>query len=318
MLTRISTVSMQKNLVNQLTANQNKYYELQNQALTGNKINSIIDNPTGAAKIIILNDGLSKLESYQKNVSAAQGEYEAMDGTLGTILDKLQRANELAVTAANEYNSPETLQSIKNEITSIKDTIMNLANTQYMDMYIFAGTNTNTATYTKAEDGSIEYNGTPQTGDYKRQLEVAENTYLTLNIPGDSIFGSYDAVNQTGTGIFKTLSEFETALDAAASTDKDVSSEGFDNLRASIEGIRSDIETVSATRTRYGTYAQKADLSANSLAENSILMQEDLSKIKDVDLAEIYSALITQQYALQSSMQVGAMTLQQSSLLNYI
>ena len=47
-------------------------------------------------------------------------------------------------------------------------------------------------------------------------------------------------------------------------------------------------------------------------------MQEDLSKIKDVDLAEIYSALITQQYALQSSMQVGAMTLQQSSLLNYI
>lgn len=318
MLTRVSTVSMQNNLINQLTANQNKYYELQQQALTGDKITSIIDNPTGAAKIIVLNDGLTKLESYQKNVSAAQSEYEAMDGALGTVLDKLQRANELAVTAANEYNSPETLQGIKSEITSIKDTIMKLANTEYMDMYIFAGTNTNTATYTTADDGSIVYNGTPQTGDYKRQLEVAEDTYLTLNVPGDSVFGSYDMTNKTGSGIFKTLSEFEAALDAAGSDDATISAEGFNNLRNAIEAVRSDITTVSSTRTRYGTYAQKADLSANSLAENSILMKEDLSKIQDVDLAEIYSALITQQYALQSSMQVGAMTLQQSSLLNYI
>ena len=207
MLTRISTVSMQNNLINQLTANQNKYYELQQQALTGQKINSIIDNPTGAAKIIILNNGLSKIESYQKNVSAAQGEYEAMDGTLATVLDKLQRANELAITAANEYNSAETLKGIKSEITSIKDTIMNLSNTQYMDMFIFSGTNTNTATYITDENGSIVYNGTPSTGDYKRQLEVADGTYLTLNIPGDSIFGTYDAENLTGSGIFKTLSE---------------------------------------------------------------------------------------------------------------
>ena len=43
-----------------------------------------------------------------------------------------------------------------------------------------------------------------------------------------------------------------------------------------------------------------------------------LSEIQDVDLVEVYSGLISQQYALQASMQVGAMTLQQNSLLNYI
>lgn len=318
MITRISTVSMQNNLINQITNNQNKFYELQNQALSGNKINSIIDNPVGAAKIIILNDGLSKLESYKKNVSAAQSEYEIMDNTLANVVDRLQRANELANSASNEYNTPENLQAIKNEISSIKETILSLSNTQYMDMYIFSGTNTNTNAFTLNDDGSVVYNGTPQTGDYKRQLEVADGTYLTLNAPGDNLFGSYDVATQTGSGIFKTLTELEVALDSASSEDATVSSEGFEKIRSSINLVQDGIETVTGVRSRYGTYAQKADMSANSLEENSILMKGDLSEIKDVDLAEIYSNLITQQYALQASMQVGAMTLQQSSLLNYI
>ncbi len=318
MITRISTISMQNNLINQIANNQNKYYELQNQALTGNKINSITDDPTGAAKIIILNNGLSKLESYQKNVSAAQGEYEIMDSTLATVVDRLQRLNELANQAANEYNTPENLQAIKSEITSIKDTIITLSNTQYMDMYIFSGTNTNTNAFTLNDDGTVVYNGTPQTGEYKRQLEVAEDTYLTLNAAGDSVFGSYDVATKTGSGIFQTISELEAALDVASSTDATISSEGFAKIRESINLVHDDIENVTGIRSRYGTYAQKADMSENSLAENNILMQDDLSKIQDVDLVEVYSGLISQQYALQASMQVGAMTLQQNSLLNYI
>ena len=318
MITRISSISMQNNMINQISNNQNKYYELQKQALTGNKINSITDNPTGAARIIILNNNISKLESYQKNVSAAQGEYEVMDSTLANVVERLQRANELANSASNEYNTPENLQAIKSEISSIKSAIVNLSNATYMDMYIFSGTNTNTNAFTANEDGSIEYNGTPQTGDYKRQLEVADNTYLTLNASGDSVFGSYDADTKTGSGIFKTLSELEAALDAAGDADATISSEGFAKIRESINLVQEDISTVTGIRSRYGTYAQKADMSANSLEENSILMQENLSEIKDVDLVEVYSGLISQQYALQASMQVGAMTLQQNSLLNYI
>ena len=318
MITRLSSISMQNTMLNQIANNQNKFYELQNQALTGNKINSITDNPTGAAKIIILNNSLSKLESYQKNVGAAQGEYEIMDSTLANVVDKLQRASELAISAANEYNTSENLQAIKNEISTIKSTIVNLSNVQYMDMYIFAGANTNTSAFTQNDDGSVVYNGTPQTGDYKRQLEVAENTFLTLNAAGDSVFGSYDSTAKTGSGIFKTLSEFEAALDAAGSTDATVSADGFAKLRETINSVSDDIQNVTGIRSRYGTYAQKADLSENSLAENSILLKDDLSSIQDVDLAEVYSNLTMQQYALQASMQVGAMTLQQNSLLNYI
>lgn len=309
---------MQNNLVSQISNNQNKLYDLQIQAMTGKKVNSIIDNPVDAAKILTLIEDKGKIASYKINVDAAQSEYKALDGALSIVVDKIQRLNELANSASNEYNTAENLKAIKNEVSSIKQTIIDMANTQYDGKYIFSGTNTGTPTFKLADDGSITYGGTPASGDYKRQLEVSEGTYLTLNAAGDSLFGSYNAATGTGSGIFKTISELEAALDKAGSEDQAVSAEGFSKIRESINSVQDDLRNVTNIRTQYGTYAQKADLSENSLDDTAILLESDRSDLQDVDLYEAYSNLIYQQYALQASMQVGAMTLQQSSLLNYI
>lgn len=318
MITRISTSLMQNNLVSQISNNQNKLYDLQIQAMTGKKVNSILDNPVDAAKILTLIEEKGKITSYQTNVSVAQGEYDTMDSALATVVDKMQRVYELSSSAANEYNSADTLQAIKSEVTSIKETIITLANTQYDGKYIFSGTNTGTPSFTLADDGTITYGGTPATGDYKRQVEVSEGTYLTLNAAGDSVFGSYDAATDTGTGVFAMLSRFENALEKAGSTDANVSAEGFAAIRECINTSQDSIRNVTNIRTQYGTYAQKADLTENSLADTSILLESDRSNLQDVDLVEAYSNLIYQQYALQASLQVGSMTIQQSSLLNYI
>ena len=309
---------MQNNLISQISNNQNKLYELQIQALTGKKVNSILDNPVDAAKILSVLEEQGKVESYKTNVNAAQGEYEAMDNALAIVVEKIQRLNELANSAGNEYNTPENLNAIKNEVSSIKQTIIDIANTQYDGRYIFSGTNTGTPTFTMSDDGTVTYGGTPSTGDYKRQVEVSQGTYLTLNAAGDSLFGSYDAATGTGTGIFKTIADLEASLDKAANEDADISSEGFAEIRASITSIQDDLRNITNVRTQYGTYAQKADLSENSLSDTAILLESDRSDLQDVDLYEAYSNLVYQQYALQASMQVSAMTLQQSSLLNYI
>ena len=93
MITRISSLYSQKSMLSQLAMNQNKFYELQQQALTGQKINNISDDPVAAIKILGLNDELAKVESYQKNVDMAQAEYEVLDNSLALVLDKLQRVN---------------------------------------------------------------------------------------------------------------------------------------------------------------------------------------------------------------------------------
>lgn len=318
MITRVSSMSMQNNILAQIAANQNKLADLQMQAMTGQKVNSILDNPVDASKILTLKDGISRVESYQKNVSMAQSEYDTMDSTLAIVADKLQRINELANAASNEYHTAESLESYKNELSTIKQTLIDMANTQYNGSYIFSGTNTTTPTYTINDDGSIIYGGTPQTDDYKRRLEVADGVYLTLNVAGDSIFGSYNAADGSGSGIFKMVSDLEAAIDKASSTDEAVRSAGFDAIRESINLAQDNITSVTATRTQYGTFAQKADLSETSLADNLIILKSDKSDIQEIDLIEAYSNLTYQQYALQASMQIASMSMQQSSLLNYI
>ena len=71
--------------------------------------------------------------------------------------------------------------------------MVDLANTEYNDNYIFSGANTKTLTYTINETtGEIEYHGTPHSNpDYIRQTEVADGVFETINTTGDKVFGWY-------------------------------------------------------------------------------------------------------------------------------
>lgn len=307
MITRVSTLSMQKNMLNQLNKNQLSYYEAQLQALSGSRINSVSDDPIGAAKILGLNDKLSQISSYGNNVASAQEEYAVLDSALSNIIDKLQKVNELSVEAANGTNSSSTLDTIKTEIEQLKATLLSLANTQYNGQYIFSGTNTMTTPYSTDADGSVTYAGTGSTGAYQRRLEVSDGVYLTLNVSGDSMFGGYDAATETGSGIFGTLSQLTSALENG----------DFDAIRESINSVQADLENVTLTRSKYGGYAERADMYASTLSENNVLLTEQKSGIQNIDLAEAYTKLTAQQYALQASYQVFASSMS-LSLLDYI
>jgi flagellin-like hook-associated protein FlgL len=70
--------------------------------------------------------------------------------------------------------------------------MVDLANTEYNDNYIFSGANTKTLTYTVDEKGNILYNGTLHTNpDYIRQTEVSEGVFEVINTTGDKVFGYY-------------------------------------------------------------------------------------------------------------------------------
>ncbi len=300
MITRVSSMAMQNSVLSQINANQNKFNDLQIQAMTGKKINNIYDDPSAAGKILGFNETLGKMGAYQKNVTVAQGEYSTQDGVLKIVADKLQRVSELNNLASNEYNTPETIQGIKNEVASIKQSLVDLANTQYDGRYIFSGSNTGTPAYTQDADGNVSaYGGNGET----RSIEVGEGSYLTLNEPGDNIFRS----------AFDSIEKLQTALgDEAAGVPID-----FDTIRECLNETKTNIESVTNIRTKFGTLAQKADMCETSLLDSATLLKGDRSKIQDIDTAEAYSNLVYQQYALQASMQISSMSLQ-PSLLNYI
>lgn len=308
---RVTSTSIQ-NIVGNISSQQSQLYELYNKINSGQKYTNISDNPIDAADIVRLNKQLSEIGAYSRNVQNATTQINAQDEAFSTIVDKLQRINDLAIQAANSASGEDGFKACKAEIEELKKTIVNLANTQYDGKYIFAGTNVTTKPFELADDGTITYHGTPanNTAGYERYLEISDGVKVELNSSGDSIFGTYDPNDPNkSSGLFKVLGDLEAALNTDP-MDNDAVREQLDPLQASIKHI-SEIQSV------HSSTVTKLTMTTEMLDSTEINLKSKLAAISEVDLPSAITELVQQNYSLQASMQAYTIISNQS-LLDYI
>lgn len=309
---RVTSTSIQ-NMVGNISSKQSQLYELYNKINNdGQKYTNISENPIDAADIVRLNKQLSEIGAYSRNVQNATTQINAQDEAFSTIVDKLQRINDLAIQAANSASGEDGFKACKAEIEELKKTIVNLANTQYDGKYIFAGTNVTTKPFELADDGTITYHGTPanNTAGYERYLEISDGVKVDLNSSGDTIFGTYDPNDpNNSSGLFKVLGDLEAALNTDP-MDNNAVREQLDPLQASIKHI-SEIQSI------HSSTVTKLNMTTEMLDSAEINLKSKLAAISEVDLPSAITELVQQNYSLQASMQAYTIISNQS-LLDYI
>jgi flagellar hook-associated protein 3 FlgL len=218
MVSRVTSSSRYAQLIADMQMNQLNYERLTAQLTSGHKIMKITDDPIASVNILNTNKQLGQIETFEQNVGMASAELSALDDLLDLANGYLSQAWDKAVQANNQTYGNDSLKALKVEIDEITKTMVDLANTQYNDNYIFSGANTKTQTYTLDEDGNVIYNGTPHTNpDYKRQTEVADGVFETINTTGDKVFGYYKHLEDAdGNKLYKdengnTVTEFVDA-----------------------------------------------------------------------------------------------------------
>lgn len=308
MLTRVTNIGQNNNTINRLTLSQNKFLELQNQLMSGESVSKPSDDALNTGKILSLSRQLNDIVTYRRNISSAKGEIETTEGVLSELTDKLLRGKDLAILASNEINSEESLIAIKNEASEILETVKNFANTKYNGNYIFSGQNTQTLTYSTDNDGNITYQGT-NTGDYKREVKISDTIEVTVNVDSEPIFGSYDANANSGDGALGILGKFVAFLEEDPPNTEEI--------RKLIDKFETYSNESTKARTFLGTQAQMLDVQTSSFETNEVTLSEQKSNLTEVDLVSAISNLMSQQYALQASMQ-AASSIQMPSLLNYM
>lgn len=203
MVDRISTTTRYAQLVADMKMNEYNFNKLTAQLSSGNKITSITDDPIASVNILNTNRQLGQIETFEQNVGMAEAELSALDDLMALATGYLSTAWDKAVQANNQTYGESSLKALKTEIDEITKTMVDLANTEYNDNYIFSGANTKTVTYTIDENGDIIYNGTPQDNpDYIRQTEVADGVFEVINTTGDKVFGYYKAAVEAGNGVY--------------------------------------------------------------------------------------------------------------------
>lgn len=197
MVERVSSATRYNQLTEAMKINQANFNKLTAQLASGNKIMDLSDDPIASVNILNTNKQLGQIQTFEQNVGMASAELSALDDLLDLANGYLSTAWDKAIQANNQTFTEGSLKALKVEIDEITKTMVDLANTEYNDNYIFSGANTKSITFTMDEDGNIIYNGTPQDNpDYVRQTEVADGVFEVINTTGDKIFGYYEKVQE--------------------------------------------------------------------------------------------------------------------------
>lgn len=306
-----SAGSNQQSLLNALTTQQNNMYELYNKINSNQKFTNISENPIDASDVIRINKQLAEIEAYTKNINDANTQIQAQDEVFSTIVEKMQRINDLAIQAANTPSGETGFKACALEIKQLTENIIDLANTQYDGKYIFAGTNVTTSPFTMNNDGSITYDGTPNDhyAGYQRTYEISDGVKIEINSAGDTIFGTYDPNDPTkSSGLFGTLGELNKIMNA-----------DMDNVAVSemLGDIQDSIKHVSEIQATHSVTVNKLTMTTEMLEGLDLNLTSRKAELTEIDLPSAISELMSQNYALQASMQAYSMISNQS-LLDYI
>ncbi len=197
---RISTTARYNMLTADIQRNEANYNKLTTQLASGKKITNITDDPIAAVNIVNTNRQLGQIETFNKNAQLAMEELDTLDDLMELATGYLSQAWDKAVQANNGTYGESSLKALKTEIDEITKTMVDLANTEFNDNFIFGGANTKLTPYEFDENGNILYRGTPQDNpDYIRQTEVADGVFEVINTTGDKVFGYYDSYFTDGT-----------------------------------------------------------------------------------------------------------------------
>ena len=219
----------------------------------------------------------------------------------------LQRIRQLAVQSNTDTLSVDDKEILANEITSLREELLSLANTQDANgNYVFAGSNVQAKAFDVNADGDIIYQGDKT----QTSVDISDQRRLVLNRAGDEVFASVDRVVDGDTqdiSFFKVIDDFAQAL---ATDDEDALNLGLEEISSITEGMGASIADLGS---RISTVNNQREI----LEDTNLRYQDLLSNAQDLDYATAVTKLSAELLSLEAA-QASFAKISQLSLFNYI
>jgi flagellar hook-associated protein 3 FlgL len=294
-MTRITALSMSRNILADLNAANARLTKTQEQLASGKLLNRPSDDPSGVARAIQLRTDIEATQQHQKNASEATGWSDVTDSALASIADALMRARELTVQGANGAAGPESHQAIAQELTGLIDTVKTAGNASYGGRFVFAGTATNVRPYAMGADDTYG-------GDTERVTrEIGPGVTVPVNAHGREVIGDDDE------GLLNTL---RTILTAAENEDPAAMSAQLDELDVRLDELN-------AVRAKIGATANRVAVAHSRLAEYEGTALGLLNETESIDIAKTMIEYSVHEAAYQAGLRAGA-NIVQASLLDFL
>ncbi len=121
---------------------QDQYNSLLEKMSSQKRINRASDDPVGVTRVIDIKSQMSGITQFRTNADRADSWVSMTESKLNSANDLITRAKELALSQATATASSSTRQISAKNVKGIMDEMLALANSQFGDRYLFAGSGT--------------------------------------------------------------------------------------------------------------------------------------------------------------------------------
>jgi flagellar hook-associated protein 3 FlgL len=261
--------------------------QLTNEISSGTRVNSLSDDPVAVGENVLLSSQLNLDDSFSQTENSTVGMLQVTDSTLGSVVSQLTKALSLATEANNGTLNASDLQSISSQLSGIRDEVLSLANTTYMNRYIFSGSQGGTTPYTlnsAVTPNTVAYNGDAVVS----YVTTPNGQKIQTNVPGSQIFS--DPTSNVLQTLNNVIADFSSGTaSGTAISDTAALNSGLNYVSQQRVVIDNSITQLEAAQSY--TQTQGTQITA---AQTSLLQTDMAQASTQLSTAETQQAALTQ------------------------
>lgn len=316
---RVTEHSNYDSIRDNINRSRGRMEELQQQSATMKKLNQPSDDPVGAAKVLELRTDKIKNDQYQYNAKIAETFLNNTDQALGEFVDIVLRAKEIAISQSSGASSSESTRlGVSEEIGQLYKQAVSVGNRRVGERYLFGGY--------KTQKPPVSPEGKYLGDDHQMMVEIADDVFLTLNVPGVEAFNTHPKLSSQEQGLYSDLNQRESDEDIIENVNifDELQNFRIALLTGSMESIHNTLDRFDqmhsklvATRTKLGSRLQGLQSTEQALERHNITNAMLSSSIEDADMAQVVSDLSKEEMIFRSAL-ASSKRLIQPTLLEFL
>ncbi len=250
-------------------------------ASTGLRVEAPSDDPAAYSRMVSADARLARIAARSSGLDRVSSDLETAEGTLASAGDLVVRARELALQMSNGSLSASDRKAAAEEVRSLRNTLIGLANTRGATGYLFGGTRT--------DQPPVDASGNYQGNAGNLHVEVADGVVADASASGANAFSIAG-----GRDPFAELAALATALDA-----NDVAT-----VQTSLTNLDAVFEQLVDARADAGTKIDRFRSASQYADDAKLAVAKERADAVEADAPTAYSELTVAQAAYERSLTV--------------
>lgn len=277
---RLTPAILEAQMTGALATDQASIAALQEKISSGQAINRPSDDPVGIVQAMSTQAALSRAQQYQSNAQDGMGWLGTANTALSSAVTQLDQIRNIVLQANSDSSQPSTYANLAQQVDGIRQELLSLANSTYLNRPIFAGTSA----------GQVAYD---TSGNYVGSGAAPTRTVA----PGTALPVSVTAPFGTGS------SSIFAAVDQISADLKTGSSASISNLTSSdLNSLDQAITTLSDAAGQVGTMYQQMQYMASQATSTQQTLSSRLGDVQNADMAKTITELQAQQNSYQAAL----------------